>query len=44
MKKFTKKQMIATGAVAILVIGGVSAGVANHNHSVWTKVKYLDTK
>lgn len=34
MKKFTKKQMIATGAVAILVIGGVSAGVVNHNHSV----------
>ncbi|MCT0076693.1 hypothetical protein [Lactococcus lactis] len=34
MKKLTKKQMIVTGAVAILVIGGVSAGVIGHNNSV----------
>ncbi|MBK5077300.1 hypothetical protein IL308_11095 [Lactococcus lactis] len=34
MKKLTKKQMIATGAVAILAIGGVSAGVINHANNV----------
>lgn len=34
MKKFTKKQMIATGAVAILGIGGISTGVFVHNSNV----------
>lgn len=34
MKKLTKKQMIATGAVAILAIGGVSVGVINHSNTV----------
>ena len=34
MKKLTKKQMIATGAVVILGIGGITVGVVNHNQNV----------
>ena len=34
MKKFTKKQMVATGAVAIIAIGGISAGIISHNNNV----------
>ncbi|AWN67102.1 hypothetical protein LL14B4_12920 (plasmid) [Lactococcus lactis subsp. lactis] len=34
MKKLTKKQMVATGAIAILAIGGVSVGVINHSNTV----------
>ena len=34
MKKLTKKQMIATGAVVVLGLGGITVGVVNHNHSV----------
>lgn len=34
MKKFTKKQMVATGAVAIIAISGISAGIISHNNNV----------
>ncbi|WP_270251090.1 hypothetical protein [Lactococcus lactis] len=34
MKKLTKKQMITTGAIAILAIGGVSVAAINHGNSV----------
>jgi Alanyl-tRNA synthetase len=34
MKKLTKKQMIATGAIVILGVGGISAGVISHNNTV----------
>jgi len=48
MKKLSKKQLIATGAVAILAIGGVAAGVIGHNNSVHAqqvaKIKAHDAK
>lgn len=34
MKKLTKKQMITTGAIAILAIGGVSVAAINHSNTV----------
>lgn len=34
MKKLTKKQMVATGVIAILAIGGVSVAVINHSNTV----------
>jgi len=34
MKKLTKKQMITTGAIAILAIGGVSVAAINHSNNV----------
>lgn len=34
MKNLSKKQIIGAGAVAILAIGGVSAGVISHNNTV----------
>lgn len=34
MKKLTEKQMITTGAIAILAIGGVSVAAINHSNSV----------
>lgn len=34
MKKFTRKQMIAAGAVVVLGVGGITVGVINHNHIV----------
>lgn len=34
MKKLTKKQMIATGAIVILGVGGISAGIISHNNTV----------
>lgn len=34
MKKFTRKQMIAAGAVVVLGVGGITVGVVNHNHAV----------
>ena len=34
MKKFTRKQMIAAGAVVVLGVGGITVGVVNHNHTV----------
>ncbi|WP_270243532.1 hypothetical protein [Lactococcus lactis] len=34
MKKLTKKQILATGAVVILGIGGITVGVVNHNQNV----------
>ncbi|WP_270245108.1 hypothetical protein [Lactococcus lactis] len=34
MKKFTRKQMIAAGAVVVLGVGGITVGVVKHNHTV----------
>ena len=49
MKKLTKRQFAAIGAVAVLIIGGVSFALVKHNETEgvktnWTNVKYLDTK